>query len=209
MVRYKKSEEKRKQILSAAFQALSELGYDSVTLQTIADHAEVSKGVVHYYFDNKDAVLAELLEWLTSKISAKELAAVQEQQTATGKLQAYIDSAFPGPAKNRSFYRVYLDFLARASRTPVYREINQRFYDNCARISTEVLVLGQAEGIFAKELSPKTTAPVIRAIIDGCLIQWLMTDNDELHAVFKESCYAAVMKVLSSGKRTDSKLLKG
>jgi AcrR family transcriptional regulator len=197
MVRYKKSEEKRKQILYAAFQALSERGYDAVTLQTIADHAEVSKGVVHYYFENKEAVLVELLEWLTGKISAKEQAAVAEQHTATGKLTAYINSAFPGPDQNRSFYRVYLDFLARASRIPVYREINQRFYDSCAGISTEVLTLGQQEGIFSRELSPDTTAPVIRAIIDGCLIQWLMADKDELHGHFRDSCYAAIMKMLS------------
>ncbi|MNI44082.1 hypothetical protein D3C73_984340 [compost metagenome] len=91
---------------------------------------------------------------------------------------------------------MYLDFLARASRSQVYREINQRFYDSCAGISTEVLTLGQREGIFAEELSPETTAPVIRAIIDGCLIQWLMADKDELHAVFKEACYTAILKVL-------------
>ncbi|MNP77832.1 hypothetical protein D3C76_1753400 [compost metagenome] len=59
-----------------------------------------------------------------------------------------------------------------------------------------MLTLGQKEGIFAKELSPDTTAPVIRAIIDGCLIQWLMKDDDELHAAYKEMCYEAVMKVL-------------
>lgn len=198
MVRYKKSEEKRKQILSAAFQALSERGYDSVTLQTIADYAEVSKGVVHYYFDNKEAVLVELLQWLTGKISAKEQAAIAGQDTAEGKLTAYIDSAFAGPAQNRSFYRVYLDFLSRASRIPVYKEINQRFYDSCAAISTEVLTLGQQEGRFSRELTPETTAPLIRAIIDGCLIQWLMSGNDELHPVFKESCRTAVLKVLSS-----------
>lgn len=197
MVRYKKSEEKRRQILHAAFRALSERGYDAVTLQTIADQAEVSKGVVHYYFENKEAVLIELLEWLTGRISAKEQAAVGEQHTATSKLKAYIDSAFPSPAQNRAFYRVYLDFLARASRIPVYREINQRFYDSCAGISTEILTLGQQEGIFSHELVPEKTAPVIRAIIDGCLLQWLMADNDELHQVFKDSCYAAIMKVLS------------
>ncbi|WP_342565725.1 TetR/AcrR family transcriptional regulator [Paenibacillus sp. FSL R7-0345] len=197
MVKYKKSEEKRKQILSAAFRALSEHGYDAVTLQTIADYAEVSKGVVHYYFASKEAVLVELLEWLTGKISARETSAVAEQHTAEGKLTAYIDSAFAGPAQNRSFYRVYLDFLSRASRSPVYREINQRFYDSCAGISTEVLLLGQQEGIFNTELTPGNTAPVIRAIIDGCLIQWLMADQDELHAHFKESCYMAVIKVLS------------
>ncbi|WNS45908.1 TetR/AcrR family transcriptional regulator [Paenibacillus sp. MMS20-IR301] len=197
MMRYKKSEEKRKQILQAAFRALAERGYDAVTLQTIADQAEVSKGVVHYYFENKEAVLVELLEWLTGKISAKEQEAVAGQHTATGKLMAYIDSAFPGPAQNRSFYRVYLDFLARASRTPAYREINQRFYDSCAGISTEILLLGQEEGIFSRTLSPEVTVPVIRAVIDGCLIQWLMADNDELHHVFKESCYTAIMKMLS------------
>ncbi|WP_379134767.1 TetR/AcrR family transcriptional regulator [Paenibacillus sp. sgz500958] len=196
MVRYKKSEEKRKQILFAAFEALSTLGYDSVTLQVIADHAKVSKGVVHYYFENKEAVLVELLEWLTAKIFEKEYAAVQKQTTATGKLRAYIDSAFVSPEKNRSFYRVYLDFLAKASRNEVYREINQRFYDNCAAISREVLKLGQEEGIFSKELLPEKSAPTIRAIIDGCLIQWLMTEQDELHADFKESCFTAIMKVL-------------
>ncbi|WP_342440362.1 TetR family transcriptional regulator C-terminal domain-containing protein [Paenibacillus sp. FSL L8-0436] len=132
-------------------------------------------------------MLVELLAWLTGKISAKEQTAVQEQHTATGKLAAYIDSAFAGPAQNRSFYRVYLDFLARASRIPVYREINQRFYDSCAAISTEVLNLGQQEGIFSRELTPDKTSPVIRAIIDGCLIQWLMNDDDHLHATFKES----------------------
>ncbi|MFE4711926.1 TetR/AcrR family transcriptional regulator [Paenibacillus sp. NPDC056722] len=197
MVRYKKSEEKRKQILSAAFRALAEYGYDAVTLQVIADHAEVSKGVVHYYFENKEAVLTELLEWLTARIYEKEHAAVQRQTTATGKLEAYIDAVFVSPEKNRSFYRVYLDFLARASRLPVYREINQRFYDNCTRISTEVLLLGQEEGLYAAHLSPDTTAPVIRAVIDGCLIQWLMSDRDDLHAVFKKSCYDAVFNVLS------------
>ncbi|MFF2016112.1 TetR/AcrR family transcriptional regulator [Paenibacillus sp. NPDC058177] len=199
MVRYKKSEEKRKQILSAAFRALAEYGYDAVTLQVIADHAEVSKGVVHYYFENKEAVLTELLEWLTARIYEKEHAAVQRQTTASGKLEAYIDAVFVSPEKNRSFYRVYLDFLARASRLPVYREINQRFYDNCTRISTEVLLLGQEEGLYAAHLSPDTTAPVIRAVIDGCLIQWLMSDRDELHAVFKKSCYDAVWNVLSKG----------
>lgn len=201
MARYKKSEEKRKQILSAAFRALDAYGYDAVTLQVIADQAEVSKGVVHYYFENKEAVLVELLEWLTAKIYENEHAAVQSRHTAEGKLKAYIDSIFVSPAKNRSFYRVYLDFLARASRLPVYREINQRFYDNCKTISTEVLELGQQEGIFSQDHTPDAIAPVIRAVIDGCLIQWLMSDRDDWHDGFRESCYDTVWTVLSGGVR--------
>ncbi|WP_025690490.1 TetR/AcrR family transcriptional regulator [Paenibacillus zanthoxyli] len=198
MVRYKKSEEKRKQILYAAFQAIAGQGYDAVTLQTIADSAKVSKGVVHYYFESKEAVLVELLSWLTGKIYEKEAAAASEQSKAADKMYAYIDSVFVSPEKNRDFYRVYLDFLARASRSAAYREINSRFYANCARISAEIVELGQREGVFDPRLSARETAPVIRSIIDGCLIQWLMNGQDELHSVYRDYCRKAVMKLLSS-----------
>ncbi|HZG58936.1 MAG TPA: helix-turn-helix domain-containing protein [Anoxybacillus sp.] len=40
----------------AAFQAVSDKGYEAVTLQDIADYAGVSKGVTNYYFENKEAV---------------------------------------------------------------------------------------------------------------------------------------------------------
>lgn len=198
MVRYKKSDEKKKMLLKAAFEALSELGFDNVTLQTIADYANVSKGVVHYYFDNKEAVLTGLLEWLTAKIYEKECAAVEAENTALGKLSAYMDSVFVSPEKNRSFYRVYLDFLARATRNPAYRDINLKFYNNCRSISMEVVRLGQREGVFDAGLSPDSVAPVIRSVIDGCLIQWIMTGQDELHAEYKEVCRRTILKLLTA-----------
>lgn len=198
MVRYKKSDEKRKQILFAAFEALARQGYDSVTLQTIADQARVSKGVVHYYFENKEAVLIELLQWLTAKIYEKECAAVQTKASAMDKLEAYLSSVFVSPGKNRSFYRVYLDFLARATRHPVYREINQGFYDNCRSISVEIVRLGQQEGVFSPDLSPEEAAPLMRALIDGSLIQWMMIDRDDLHASYKEECTRAILRLLGT-----------
>ncbi|WP_025694372.1 hypothetical protein [Paenibacillus durus] len=44
-----------------------------------------------------------------------------------------------------------------------YREINSRFYDNCARISAEIVELGQREGVFDPRLPsgrpPRSSAP--------------------------------------------------
>jgi AcrR family transcriptional regulator len=196
MARYKKSEEKQKMILYAAFQAVSELGFDSVTLQIIADYAQVSKGVVHYYFESKETVLIELLKWLTAKIYKKECAAIELEETAIKKLQAYISSAFVSPEKNRTFYRVYLDFLAKASRNPHYREINQQFYDNCSTIGKQIIELGQQEGTFIANLPAEQTAPKIRAVIDGYLIQWLMTDRDDLHVFYREACMETILSML-------------
>lgn len=197
MARYKKSEEKRKQILYAAFEAVAEHGYDSVTLQTIADHAGVSKGVVHYYFDNKEAVLTDLLDWLTAKIYEKEQAAVSQAQGASQMLEAYLGSVFVSARENRKFYRVYLDFLARASQIPAFREINGRFYRNCASISSAIIAAGQEEGIFERGVKADEAAPAMRALIDGNLIQWLMSDRDDLHAIYRDGCHRAILKLLS------------
>ncbi|WP_249649223.1 TetR/AcrR family transcriptional regulator, partial [Lysinibacillus sp. D4B2_S17] len=69
----KKQEVRKKQIMNAAFHAVSNLGYDKETLQDIANHANVSKGAVHYYFTSKQNILLELLESTTSKIYRFEI----------------------------------------------------------------------------------------------------------------------------------------
>ncbi|KAA8783660.1 TetR/AcrR family fatty acid metabolism transcriptional regulator [Paenibacillus sp. 4624] len=196
MARYKKTEEKKSHLLYAAFQALSDLGYDAVTLQIISDYAKVSKGVAHYYFENKEAIFIELLTWLTDKIFKKESSSIALEEKAIPKLQSYIRSVFISPEENRKFYRVYLDFLAKASRNSVYREINQRFYDNCSQIGSEIITIGQKEGVFNPHLSPKEASREIRAIIDGYLIQWLMMDEDQLHDIYHEGCLASILKIL-------------
>lgn len=194
----KKAEERRKQVLKAAFQAVSNHGYDSVTLQDIADYAGVSKGVVHYYFENKENILSQLLEWITHQIYQYEYKAINEQQKSIEKLKAYIDSVFISPEKNKKFYRVYLDFLAQASRNAIYRQINHNFYQNCWKIGRDIIILGQKEGVFAAELDVDKTSKMMRSIIDGCLIQWLMCDQDDLHDFYKNSCYESILKYLKA-----------
>ncbi|WVM73702.1 TetR/AcrR family transcriptional regulator [Bacillus subtilis] len=107
----KKAEERKNQILRAAFQAVSTQGYNSVTLQSIADHAGVSKGVVHYYFDNKEDTLSQLLEWITNKIYKHELKAVDSESTPLDKLKAYVNSIFVSPEENEKFLQGLFRFL--------------------------------------------------------------------------------------------------
>jgi AcrR family transcriptional regulator len=45
-------------------------------MQDIADEANVSKGLIHYHFRDRDALLARLIEWLAEDIMAREQAAL-------------------------------------------------------------------------------------------------------------------------------------
>ena len=54
-------EQNRKSILSSARKIISEGGFKDAQIQTIAEQAGVSSGLVYRYFDNKSQVLIEVL----------------------------------------------------------------------------------------------------------------------------------------------------
>ncbi|MEB1807020.1 MAG: TetR family transcriptional regulator C-terminal domain-containing protein [Bacillaceae bacterium] len=192
----KRALERREQILKAAFHAVADKGFEAVTLQDFADYAGVSKGVTNYYFENKEDVFSSLLDWLTKQIYKNECEAINDQSSAMKKLEAYIHSVFISPEKNRTFYKVYLDFIAQASRNERYQQINLQFYENCWGLGREIIVFGQEEGVFSKELDLNQSAKMIRATIDGCLIQWLMCNQEELHELYKQSCLETIVRFL-------------
>lgn len=192
----KKAEERKNQILRAAFQAVSTQGYNSVTLQSIADHAGVSKGVVHYYFDNKEDTLSQLLEWLTNKIYKHELEAVNSESAPLDKLKAYVNSIFVSPEENEKFYKVYLDFLSQASRNETYRKINHSFYQQCWGITSNIIIFGQETGVFDQSIDVEKASKTMRSIVDGLLIQWLMSEDINSHEYYKEICYQSFLKHL-------------
>ncbi|WP_096200543.1 TetR/AcrR family transcriptional regulator [Bacillus sp. FJAT-45350] len=194
----KKSVERREQILKAAFQAVADKGYEAVTLQNIADYAGVSKGVTNYYFKNKEDVFSNLLTWVTERIYENERKAISIQITAIEQLTAYINSVFISPEKNKKFYQVYLDFIAQATRNPDYQQINLKFYENCWSLASDIISLGQKEKVFSPQLKVEQASKTVRAIIDGCLIQWLLRNEETLHEEYKKTCLSAILAYLGA-----------
>lgn len=192
----KKAEMRREQIIKAAFQAAYEQGYESVTLQEIADYAGVSKGVTNYYFKNKQDVFTHLFEWLTNKIFEKEITWIETQETALEKLNAYISQVFISPEENRKFYRVYLDFLAQTRNSEPYKQINQTFYANCHSIGESIIQQGIEEEVFSVE-NVEQSSVSMRCMIDGSMLQWLMKDDDELHAWYRKICHESIIQLLN------------
>ncbi|PIC64583.1 transcriptional regulator [Sporosarcina sp. P13] len=191
-----KAEERRKQVLRATLNAICDKGFTTVTLQDIADYADVSKGVISYYFKNKEDVFYHLLAAMTDRIFQNEYAAIQKEEYAVDKLRAYVNAAFKSPDDNRVFYRVYLEFLAQVNQNERFREVNNTFYKNCWFIGSEIIQKGQSEGIF-ENVEIESGSHMIRALIDGCLLQWLMRDNKSLHTYYRDNCYETILTYLN------------
>jgi AcrR family transcriptional regulator len=63
-------------ILQAAARRVRAAGLVRLSMQAVADEAKVSKGLIHYHFRDRDALLARLIEWLAEDIMAREQSAL-------------------------------------------------------------------------------------------------------------------------------------
>jgi AcrR family transcriptional regulator len=64
-------------ILQAAARRVRAAGLVRLSMQAVADEAQVSKGLIHYHFRDRDALLARLIEWLAEDIMARERVALE------------------------------------------------------------------------------------------------------------------------------------
>lgn len=70
-------------ILRAAVRRVVVSGVADLTMQQVAEEADVSKGLIHYHFHDKETLLARAVEWMTGGIAAREHAALSSSTAAT------------------------------------------------------------------------------------------------------------------------------
>src|SRR5438552_19126447 len=113
--------ERRLILLKAAFREVAEKGFSHVTLEDIALRAGVSKGVTLYYFASKEDLFRELFSWLIDSIAQRMREAVDRAPDPVENVRALVALIFPSPARNRAFFRVYVDFCGLAARRAAFR----------------------------------------------------------------------------------------
>jgi TetR/AcrR family transcriptional repressor of bet genes len=81
---------KKGQIIQAMLYVMSSQGYAGATMPLIAQRAGVQPGSLHYYFEDKQAILIELLNHLSCLILRRFNA--RKTNSHVAKLAAYIDA---------------------------------------------------------------------------------------------------------------------
>jgi AcrR family transcriptional regulator len=82
---------KRKLILHAALKIFGKKGYHYATLSEIASEAGVSRGLIHFYFENKLDLLISLVLDFVEKVNATHQLALTKANDPVEKLHLYFD----------------------------------------------------------------------------------------------------------------------
>src|SRR5512145_1942211 len=84
--------ERREQIAAALLRVMATQGYERATIGDIARAAELTPSLIHYHFENKQAILLDALHQLAARHAAGlELRLAGATRSARAELDAFID----------------------------------------------------------------------------------------------------------------------
>ncbi len=169
---------RRKQIIKALLKCIAHEGIDKVTLDKAAKEAGVSKGVVAYYFKNKEELLihsyrsflnnySEMIGGFISS-SADTLNAM-EMLRIIGQATLGLLPAEEGELTQEECKKILVQLYSKLTVSPEYREMVNLIYSEYM----EGLRLVLDFGIKNKEFSikkPEDTAIQIMALLEGLVI---------------------------------------
>jgi len=140
-------EERRQQILKAARDVFVKRGYHQTTIDDIVAAAGVARGTYYLYFEDKRAVLADLIDRFAAQITmAIQRITTDEVERSVGmQVRENIRAVIGVCLKERSMTKI-LFTDATGVDSDFHRKLST-FYDSVVQLLTESLKDGQALGI--------------------------------------------------------------
>lgn len=190
-------EEMRKtQIAQAAYEVIALKGYNSFTIEDIANRAGLSKGGVLHYFKTKEDILIHLLEKIYRVIEDNIRKRSRKYKTAEKKLKAILIGFIVTAKRRPELYRVMVDFWAQIPLNERVSGINSKIYGIMCGEVKHVIDLGIEGGEF-EPVDPAKSAHAIVAMIMNVAIQW--TFNGSIYNIdhMTRACMSMVTAYLT------------
>ncbi|MGV9610487.1 TetR/AcrR family transcriptional regulator [Nocardia xishanensis] len=181
-------EERRAHLIEAAIGLAEKKGVAGVTTRDVAQAAGVSLGVVHYCFENKDALMTELVKALSMELrDSVDANETVWQNVESGKeaLQKLVRAGLElmwlnieaTPERQLLTYETTTYALREGEQTPKKLAIAREQY--AFNDSTLADVLDHARDATSTEWSVplETLSRFTLNVIDGVVLRWLV-DND-------------------------------
>jgi AcrR family transcriptional regulator len=167
-------EERRRQILEAACEAIAERGFAAVRISDVAAKANTSTGTVHYYFENRQDVLRKALRFAFEQSLSRQLAELAKLRSPRRRLLRLIELNLPGADEATEEWIVWMEFWLEAVHHSEMRPVNEELYGRWRKVVADIIVAGQASGDFRQDADPDSLANRFVALMDGLAIQVLL-----------------------------------
>lgn len=167
MVR-RKVDVRREEILAAALDEVVARGLARVRVADVADALGISRGLVFYHFESKDALLAATLEYAVARDLERLDATLDRDPDAVRRLR-HVLRAY-GPQGQATGWTLWVDAWSAALRDAKLRGTLRRLDRRWRSALEQVIRAGIDEGVFACP-DPEASARRLAALLDGLSVQ--------------------------------------
>jgi AcrR family transcriptional regulator len=195
----KQGKDRHQEILDAAARVITDRGLAETRISDIAEQAGVSPGLILYYFESKDRLLAEALTFANDQFYLRTSREIRRIPSAREQLRRVIDLSVPGylPEFGRlDEWALWIEVWVRALRDPEMAKDREALDQRWRSQLAEIIRGGQTSGEFSSPEDPDELALRIAALIDGLAIQVIMDDSEVTTERMHRTCMEVSAQVL-------------
>jgi len=164
---------RREEIIEGFFEVVAARGFHNASMREIARAAGCSQGMLHHYFENKEAMVLGALEHMVTTYTAEIREEISKRESATERLQFLFAWFLNLDRFDLKFSRAWMEFWSLSKTSPAVAEALTACYRTVKSIVAETI----RHGIKSKEfrsVNPAVTASLILGSLEGGTVLWVV-----------------------------------
>lgn len=162
-MREARKEEKISKILTTALSLLAKKGYENTTINDIADTAGISRGLLHYYFKDKEDLAAKALTFGFGPMWDSSVGKIQNARSPEQLVDTMIEVLKKNIQESPDFSALLFEMWVSARRSRKIREVfNDGLNEAIDRLQK---LLEFASSISIIKVSPDESEGIVRILL--------------------------------------------
>src|SRR5918994_1780822 len=175
------SGDKAQRIVEAMRSSVARRGISGSTFEHVAREAGVSRGLLHYYFGTKEALLVEVVKRETEPRIAPPAEPLGKAKAAEEILQALVASLEDSIQNEPGFWVLLFELFTAGRRNPeIQRELGELFKRTRDHVA-EIFRTKEGEGVLSLRADLDAVVAFLFALADGIALQ-VLSDPERDHA---------------------------
>jgi len=180
---------RKPQIIAAAAEVLYERGLFDTRIGDIAERAGTSSPTILYYFESKDRLLEEAVQYADRNFYERLSEGQDRFEHAGDKLVHLVEETSLGPG-GLNDYTLWMEIWVRARRDVSVRTAYFRLDRRQRELIAEIVRDGQRAGDFTTDADPDDFALVLSGLLDGLGVQVTLGQPDVTPDKMVDRCLA-------------------
>jgi AcrR family transcriptional regulator len=170
-------------LVDTAWELFEAQGFENVTMEAIADSADVAKGTLYKYFPAKEALLRHYFHGRVADTVPSLLEELSVLPTVTQQLQHFLERNAEWAEEHRHYLPPYLRL--RMSEVGVPYDLNAPGRSGLEGVFTRLISAGQQRGEFRATPDAATSAHYLEFLYLAAMLRWLNGADEDLRTAFR------------------------